>query len=347
MGSEFARLMEPVALKLLGEPQGRHHGGQEWRYGTRGSLSIRIDSGTFYDNEAGKGGGTLDLIQHRGGVDKAGALAWMRENKFIEDRPQQTIKPKIVSTYDYTDAGGVLLFQVCRFDPKDFRQRRPDGRGGWVWNMVGVRKAIYRLPNVLTAVKARRLIFIVEGEKAVEVLEAHGFTATCSPGGAGKWKPEYSPSLAGADVIVLPDCDDVGQRHAMQIERALRGVAWRVRIMGLPYLPDKGDVADYFAAGQTVADLAAYVEETTPRGWNDILHPDEDEQDSDDEGVETAQVEPDPVISARAAHHDIRAKLDKTNDGGVRATHANLALILKYDPMLRARAGEFATEGRL
>lgn len=35
-----------------------------------------------------------------------------------------------VATYDYVDASGNLVYQVVRFDPKDFKQRRPDGKGG-------------------------------------------------------------------------------------------------------------------------------------------------------------------------------------------------------------------------
>ena len=38
--------------------------------------------------------------------------------------------PRIAAIYDYTDEGGKLLFQVLRHQPKAFKQRRPDGRGG-------------------------------------------------------------------------------------------------------------------------------------------------------------------------------------------------------------------------
>ena len=44
-------------------------------------------------------------------------------------------KRRMVKAYDYTDAEGNLLFQVCRMDPKDFCQRRPDGSGGWIWDL--------------------------------------------------------------------------------------------------------------------------------------------------------------------------------------------------------------------
>ena len=59
---------------------------------------------------------------------------------------------KIVATYDYTDAnGGALLYQVVRYEPKDFRQRRPDGNGGWIWKL-GDKRIIYRWPEIAIVV---------------------------------------------------------------------------------------------------------------------------------------------------------------------------------------------------
>jgi hypothetical protein len=52
-----------------------------------------------------------------------------------------------VKAYDYVSEAGELLFQVVRFEPKDFRQRRPDGRNRWVWNLDGTRRVLYRLPD--------------------------------------------------------------------------------------------------------------------------------------------------------------------------------------------------------
>jgi hypothetical protein len=43
--------------------------------------------------------------------------------------------PKIVASYDYVDQDRTLLYQNCRFEPKDFRQRRPDGNGAWIWKL--------------------------------------------------------------------------------------------------------------------------------------------------------------------------------------------------------------------
>ena len=58
----------------------------------------------------------------------------------------------VVARYDYTDEDGKLLFQVMRYDPKGFSQRRPDGNDGWAWKLGDTRRVLYRLPEVIEAV---------------------------------------------------------------------------------------------------------------------------------------------------------------------------------------------------
>ncbi len=248
--ADFARCMGPVALEVLGEPAQRSK--DELRWGTRGSLCVDTSKGTWHDHEANEGGGVLDFVQRQCRLDKADALAWLHEHGHLPplDRPKATSKREIAA-YPYLDAEGRLLFQVVRFDPKDFRQRRPDGSGGWAWNMQGVPRVLYRLGDVLAAVKIGRVVHVVEGEKAADALRALGLTATCSPGGAGKWRPEYNPVLDGASVVILPDHDDPGRAHADQVAAHLRGHAVRIRRVELPGLPPKGDVVDWLAAGGT------------------------------------------------------------------------------------------------
>ncbi len=154
----------------------------------------------------------------------------------------------IVATYDYRNESGTLLFQAIRFQPKNFSQRRPDGHGGWVWNLKNTRRVLYRLPELLAA-DPTATVFIVEGEKDVERLRALGLVATCNPMGAGKWRDEYSECLRGREIVILPDNDDAGRAHAHVIARALKGVASSIKILELPELPDKGDVSDWFDAG--------------------------------------------------------------------------------------------------
>jgi hypothetical protein len=157
---------------------------------------------------------------------------------------------RIVATYDYQDEAGCLRFQVVRFHPKDFRQRRPDGRGGWAWGLGGRQPVLYRLPELLAA-PAGETVFVPEGEKDVGRLRALGLVATTNPMGAGKWRQHYNEALRGRRVVVLADKDDAGRDHARQVAEALGGVAASVAVLELPGLPDKGDVSDWLNAGGT------------------------------------------------------------------------------------------------
>ena len=165
-------------------------------------------------------------------------------------------KPVIDKIYNYHDENGDVLFQVVRLKPKSFRQRRPDGKGDYIWNMDGVRRVPYHLPQLLKAANDARPIFICEGEKAVDALTKLGVTATCSPGGAGKWRPEYASHFAGAgDVFIVPDNDEVGEEHSADIMQTMPFA----RIVRLPGLPEKADAADWIAAGGTADELAELI----------------------------------------------------------------------------------------
>lgn len=170
------------------------------------------------------------------------------------DRVTKASRGRIVTTYDYRDEAGTLLYQVVRYQPKGFRQRRPDGRGSWVWNMTGVRRVLYHLAE-LVAAEPDCTVYIVEGEKAADRLATEGLLATCSPGGAGKWRRDYAESLRGRSVVVLPDNDSPGRDHAEEVARSLASVAVSVRVLALPDLPVKADPYDWLEAGHTGAEL--------------------------------------------------------------------------------------------
>ena len=173
----------------------------------------------------------------------------------------------IVDTYDYTDEDGNFLFQVVRYDPKDFKQRRRDGKGGWIWDLEGVRRVLYRLPELMAADPAKP-VFIVEGEKDADRLIQQGLIATTNPMGAGKWLPEYSGFLEGRLVVIIPDNDKEGTGHAPKVAYSVHSGAKSVGLLELSGLPeDGGDVSDWLNAGgtaQELMDLARKVPEWKP-----------------------------------------------------------------------------------
>lgn len=161
-----------------------------------------------------------------------------------------------VARYPYTDEHGTHLFDKIRYLPKTFRQQAADGS----WSLDGVRRVLYRLPDVIDAVAMERTVFVCEGEKDCDRLAQHGLPATTNPEGAGKWRSEYSETLRDADVVIVPDNDDPGREHARVVAAALQGIARRVRVLELPGLPDKGDVSDWLDAGHNGDDLLRLVE---------------------------------------------------------------------------------------
>jgi len=151
-------------------------------------------------------------------------------------------KSKMVKAYSYRDENNQLVFQVCRMEPKSFRQRRPTNPG-WIWNLKGVDPILYRLPEISEASE----VCIVEGEKDVDILFDIGFVATTCAMGAKKWKPEYNNSLKGKDIVLIPDHDHEGREHMTQIAQSLDGNVKSLKWIDLPDLPSKGDVSDFIA----------------------------------------------------------------------------------------------------
>ncbi len=164
-------------------------------------------------------------------------------------QPEASQQRRIAATYDYTDESGNLLYQAVRFAPKGFAQRRPDGRGGWIWNLNGVRRVPYRLPELLDAVKEGGVVFICEGEKDCDNLWELDLPATTNAGGAGKWSDDFCAFFRGVSVVILPDNDLPGQEHAHKVAASLYSVADAVVVVDLPGLPEKGDVSDWLKDG--------------------------------------------------------------------------------------------------
>jgi hypothetical protein len=260
---DYALFCEPVARELWGEPTKETD--KELRWGTNGSRSLDRRAGKWFDHELGEGGSTIELLKRELRYESFGECTRWLYNKGLTGRtngPASTKleREKIVAHYDYRDETGDPLFQVVRLEPKTFRQRRPDGKGGWIWQLGEVRRVLYRLPELIGAIAEERPVFITEGEKDCDNLQRLGIPATTNPGGAGKWKPEYSKALRGANVILLADNDEAGRKHVDEVGAALTGIAARVRRLDLPNLPLKGDVSDWIIAGGNAHQLWRLVE---------------------------------------------------------------------------------------
>jgi hypothetical protein len=272
---DFTGLMPKVASLLLGEPNARLSRGPRLRFGAHGSMEIDTDEGWFDDHEAKERGGVLKLIQHKEGVDAAGAFRWLEEQGLKDRAPLpprvrgtladavngiSSDKPAGPAFYDYCDEEGAVLFRVERRGKgavPPFLQHGPDGQGGFHTArgcMQGVRRVPYRLPELLAADPAEP-VFLCEGEKDADRLAAGGLIATTNPGGAGKFGKDLAPAFAGRRVVLLQDNDKAGADHVAAAAQALDGVAAQAMPLLLPGLPPKGDVSDWLAAGGSTFEL--------------------------------------------------------------------------------------------
>jgi len=260
MTNNIAAHIETVAKHYWGEPKERR--GHTLRWGNRGSKEVDLRKGTWFDFEDNVGGGVVDLVRQNEGA-QLGSIPDVLERKFgIPKQTQKSISPAqfLSKCYNYVDAQGELRYQVLRYEPKTFRQRRPDGSGDWIYNMKGVEALPYNLHGILS--RPDKTIFIVEGEKCADKLIEMGAVATTSHGGAGKWKAELNKFFDGRRVVILPDADDAGQMHADVVTSHLVDVAGEVKRIDLPGLSDKQDVYDWFNNGNTVDDLRQLVSGT-------------------------------------------------------------------------------------
>jgi len=264
MTTEVASALKDAILTRLERVSGPDHDGNykalcPFHDDHTPSLSVNFARNAYNCFGCGSSGSISRLAQVLGIVDVG-----PRHDKGNSSDGQ----PEIVATYDYIDPSGNLLYQVVRYEPKDFRQRRPDDNGDWLWNVKGVKPVLYRLPDVERSVAAGETIFVVEGEKDVNALWNLGLAATTNSGGAGKWKQGHSEALRGADVVIIRDNDSPGRDHATKVAASLHGAAKSIKVLELPD-GDGGpvmDVSDWLQGGGTASELQALIREAPE--WN-------------------------------------------------------------------------------
>ena len=169
----FKTFCREACIKLWGEPD--RATAKELRWNGADAYSVRTFNprkGVWYDAGQQRGGSTLELVAYAKGEPASEVRGpaffdtWQEAHKMglVPEPPPRSKsngggKP-IVATYPYHDEQGELLFEVVRFDTTDplerFRQRRPDGKGGWIWNTKGTRQVLNRLPELIAAVEAER-----------------------------------------------------------------------------------------------------------------------------------------------------------------------------------------------
>jgi len=203
--------------------------------------------------------------------DNIVSVLGMEQSQFFAPK-ETSIPKKIVARYRYEDREGNHAFDVVRFDPKDFRQCKPDGN----WSLEGVERVPYHLPQLLEGTKEGKDILLLEGEKDCDNVEKIGLVATTFAGGAGKWREEYSKWFQEAKVICLPDNDSAGRKGMYFIASEIVKVAKSVRWLELPDIPAKGDLSDWLKIdGNNIEKFSSLVRQSSSI-WKSELVKDDD-----------------------------------------------------------------------
>ena len=169
----------------------------------------------------------------------------------------------LISEHIYHDEHGERFLKVRKCRDGDGKKQYPqyhwDGNG-WAKGKPEGTKILYHLPQLLAA-PTTAIVYFVEGEKNVDDLAKLSFVATtASEGAAAKWDPALTPYLKDRHVVILPDADKPGRKHAQKVAQAIDSVAASLRILDLyPEQHDGSDVSDWLVddtAGAKLAKLA-------------------------------------------------------------------------------------------
>ena len=180
-----------------------------------------------------------------------------------DDGKPGTVEKRLVQTFSYQDIDGKEVYQVRRYEPKDFKVFHLEN-GEYVPGLGRRKPILYKLPQLTEWIQQGRAINIPEGERKVDRLIELGLAATTAPFGAGKhkWHAAYSHSLAGANIVILPDNDKPGRAYGEEKAISLSKVAKGVKVLLLPNLPPRGDIVDWLEAGGTREELERLTRET-------------------------------------------------------------------------------------
>ena len=190
----------------------------------------------------------------------AAGLEWSDLMPVREEKPLQEWQIGLEAEYPYHNVKGEYLYSKLRYKGKVIRYGRTNG--DTFLPGKGEESTLYRLPEIVKAIRSGRTVYITEGEKDVDTLRRIGLTATTA-GSVSDWKPHYADYFIGADVVLLPDNDEPGRKLMSQINRDLAPVAFKRRTI-LTSEAEKGDVTDWIEEGHSRGDLLRLVSETEP-----------------------------------------------------------------------------------
>jgi len=272
------------------------------------SLSVHID-------DEGK-----PLFHCHGGCTQESVFQTIRDRNLLpelEERPDPlaNIKPlpkiEFQQEWQYQDEDRVTVFVKHRLrvgeTGKTYRLYKVDPDGKRHPTLGDARIVPYKLPELLDAKTAGRIIYLAEGEKAVDALMSLGVAATTAHSGAGHWPDAITEYFAGANVVILPDNDLSGWSYARKAAEAILPIAKAVKVVDLGLQGQGDDAYEFIEAGGGRSELAALVK-AAPRlnSVDDVTIPERLQA--------IQQIAPPPQISAEDIAKEFESDPPKQQD---------------------------------
>ena len=288
---DWQRIAPEVAKQLLGNPSSTSS--NEFRWGTKGSLTLNLESATWYDFENDVGGGIIDLIKHLNqdvntvlkqfGYDSALTSndslitgfkaprkneAKVNARSFSRDQMVGLYKEAVIKV-KYADNFMVLRFPEGHYIKQKYAPFSLNIDGSW-----SMKRPEGLLPIYFTDKHKDKPIIINEGEKAMRGSEAIYDGDSCTwHGGVNAWdKADWSP-IFGRDVWVFPDNDKAGKDCASNIAEYLRkNGCKKVKVIQPPKeFKEKDDLYDayetnFFADAAEFNNFVLKQKEKLPKG---------------------------------------------------------------------------------
>jgi len=261
MELDWEKIAPEIAVQILGEPSKKD--GSYYRWGSKGSLALNLEQGTFFDFENNQGYGLIEFIKNRG-LDPDDFL---KEYKPLEKLPpnKPTRKYTDKDMFRFKEEAEIFTrysdsFCVMRFPTDHFIKQKyaPFTKINNEWHM---KRPDGLLPIYCDNNKPEDYVIINEGEKALLGCQSiyDGDVCTWHGGVNNLDKQDWTP-LKDRRVIIFPDNDEAGKKCAEELKDKLSQIATEVIIVKPPReFKDKDDlydakVNDFFSSSQQFLD---------------------------------------------------------------------------------------------
>jgi 5S rRNA maturation endonuclease (ribonuclease M5) len=269
---DWQKIAPDVARQILGEPKVQKS--NEWRWNNKGSLTLNLEAGTFYDFELGQGGGVTWLLEQHG-KDVAETLKQFGYERPLPSTISNSVTPiartgggrsfsrdQMVNLYREAEVKVKYAdnFIVIRHSglPMKYAPFSLDANGSWL-----MKRPEGLLPLYITNNCPEKPVIVNEGEKAMRGAERIWNYDVCTwHGGATGWNKTDWSAIYGREVYIWADNDEAGIKCAYEIAGELKKNGCKTKVIQPPEtFNDKDDLWDAAERGDFTHDsLLKYIE---------------------------------------------------------------------------------------